>query len=705
MVTPPDDFDGFGGQNERDRDAERKRRRRAAARDVQIPACEDHDRRDACLADVERFLTTYFPHRYYQDFTPDRQAMIQGILDAIRLGLDQAIAAERGGGKTSIVVGVTLFCLFAGLVRFPVLLGKTTPDAKRLLQEIKEELEFNDRLAADFPEVCVPIRALEGSPSRGNAQTVGGQRTRLEWGNEKPEIVLPTLPDDYDCPAAGAILAARGMDASVRGLVKRGRRPDFALIDDPDSRESAWSEKQTADRGELVDNDIAGLGGPGQRFARVVLCTAINRQCLAYQYTDPDQHPDWNGKRYGFFRAWPDRRDLWDRYVKLLKDRDPRADRYGRAAHRFYLEHRDAMDAGAEVSNPDRYDRTVLADGEPAEVSAVQHAWNFIASKGMPAFLAEWQNDPPADEHENTAIGAHDVTRRCNGLEEFAAPDGFDLLTAMIDLGKQRLHWAAAASRDDAAAHVAAYGFELVDRRRGEGEEAGILAAADRIVRLLHDDAPFHNEVSGERVAPRLIGVDVGHWQDVGYELARRYPGLVVPVMGLPGRSFSVPKRTRDKRPGFQAWESRQGRGLWVLNQNTDYWRLRVHTGLGLEPGRPESLTLWGGHEDHLDDATDRYAEQLVADQFIPAGVRMPSQVYRRATTAVAQDHGLGGQFAQVARRNHYGDATSGALCLAGHLGVRPPGVGQSEQKKKAGRRRSLAEAMGQGRRNGRRQA
>lgn len=627
--------------------------------------------------------------------------MINGIFNAIKFGNDQSIAAERGGGKTSITVGVTILCILSGLSPYTVVTANTGADATRLMREIKNELEFNDLLAADFPEVCVPIRELQGAPSRGRGQTIAGRRTRLEWGGDK-DAILPSLPPkiiaEYNAKASGAIISARGMDSSIRGLMMRGKRPSACIIDDPDTRESAYSEKQTEDRLTLIENDLAGLGGPGRMVPRIILCTTINRTCVAYIYTDPKQKPGFRPQRHGFFASWPTHKDHWDRYIKLRRDRDPRVDPDARVAHQYYVENQRIMDDGAEVSNPERYDGSVQLDGEPKELTAIQHAYNYIADKGMDSFLAEWQNDPRESDEEAGEFKSHEVTARCTRLDEFVVPDGMKTLTAMIDLGKNVLHWSGVASGRSAEAHVPAYGIERIDRSRGQSVESGILDAGEKLVKRIVD-APWRTE-SGEVVRVRRIGIDCGHWNNVAYALVKKFPKICRAMMGLP--KYQPQKRTKDRKPGFECWESRQGRSLWVINHHADYWKRRVHDGLRLPstgPGgarRSESLTIWGEHDDHLDEATARFAEQIVAEQWIDPGLRKPRGVFTRGSAAISK-----GEYVQVHRQNHYLDTTSGALCLAGVEGVRPPGVGQDTRKDARKTLQTLEQAMGQGRRAG----
>ncbi len=49
----------------------------------------------------------------------------------------------------------------------------------RYARSIKTELDGNDLLLADYPEVVFPIQALDGIANRCNGQLYKGQRTHI----------------------------------------------------------------------------------------------------------------------------------------------------------------------------------------------------------------------------------------------------------------------------------------------------------------------------------------------------------------------------------------------------------------------------------------------------------------------------------------------------------------------------------------------
>ena len=234
-------------------DALRKRKLRASLKDVKIRDPADVQRRLANSADIYAFLSCYFPDVFWGDWTDQRREMVAAILNAARYGGDQAIAAPRGEGKTSIVQCVTIYCVMHGILSFPLIAAATGPNAEQILANIKYQLERNQALADDYPEICDPILALDGTAQRGATQTANGKRTFLKWAQDY--IVLPTVrvPDHWDprlrpgqpSLGSGAVITTRGLDSAIRGVLVGTKRPDLVIIDDPETRDSARSGVQT----------------------------------------------------------------------------------------------------------------------------------------------------------------------------------------------------------------------------------------------------------------------------------------------------------------------------------------------------------------------------------------------------------------------------------------------------------------------------
>lgn len=199
---------------ERERDIERKRLRRSESARITIPAVKDWNRRERCLKDPERFLPTYFPKRYTIKFGKDHLKMIDVIYSRAKYGGRQAVAAPRGRGKSELVKGLLVFLVLAQLVRFPLPGGATAKLGRRLYTDFRNKIATNDLLMEDFPEVCWPVRALDGAPQRSAKQHVGGELTNIVW-TANDYLRLPDVPGS---PYGGIKMSYFGLDTAFRGF-------------------------------------------------------------------------------------------------------------------------------------------------------------------------------------------------------------------------------------------------------------------------------------------------------------------------------------------------------------------------------------------------------------------------------------------------------------------------------------------------------
>lgn len=656
--------------SEHDRDLERKRQKRSAGRETSHPACVNPRRRKRCEKNIFTFLRTYFPDKFYNDFTDDHKAIVKEILHRAKVGGDKAIAAPRGEGKTTIAECVMIYLLLLGLLKFPVIVAATGPHASRILENIKFELEFNDLLMEDFPEVCHYIRDLEGAPQRAAKQTHGGKPTHIEWSREV--AVLPTIDGSK---ASGGVVKTFGLDAAIRGVNYHGRRPDFVLIDDPETRESAASEYQVGTREEIIDRDIAGLAGQGQSLGRLALCTLQSRTSLSAKLTDPKQKPSWGGSRYAMLAKKPEREDLWEEYVRLVQEggelgTDPDA----RKAMAFYKSNRKEMDRGHKVSNPKRYVASKLSDGTPAEISALQHCYNIIARIGWNNFATEYQNDPPEEDGpQDNGITASLVRSRLSGVSRGICPIGTTVLTAFIDVGKIGLHWSAKAWGPGAWSCVVDHGVQNVHNAEDNrvGPERAILAA-------LHQwredmlSAPLLTH-DGEARRFDAVIIDSGNWSDVIYKFVRQVGGAPFWAgkgfgSGYGRSPFHAPKASTDKvRVGNQwALSYQKDAGLWLFEHNADHWKRFAHD-RWLTPTwnddrtfRPGGASLFGLT---TDDNTRRDSERvhMAFSNHIVAEVEKDEFI---------KGKGLKRFWHKEKRQNHWLDCDAGNCAAADMMGI-----------------------------------
>jgi len=430
---------------ERDDKADYMRDKRASDKDIEaIPEPADKARRARTKGSLREFILAYrvgFGEGFDGAFFPDQLEQIADIETAVFTGSDKALAAMRGGGKTSIERAATVWVAVHGHSDYTILVGAKDDDAADNLETIKWELDGNETLAADFPEICMPIQALAGSSRRATAQTVAGRRTRVVWGLDR--IVLPDCGDAAPWQEPGsrnAVIESKSIGGAIRGRNFHNRRPKLVFLDDVENDASVRSATETAARRRRIENDIGGLGGHRSKLTRVYVGTIMDRDSVTAELTNRVLRPQWNGTRYAYMQAFPKRADLWEQYCTMRRDVVGGGPTVARA---FYEANRAAMDEGALVAWPEGY--------RPEEhASAVEKYYAKLVDKGDEGlrFVAcEYQNNPDlmAAAEVSRQLRAELIVDRLNRLEQWRIPSDAVLVTGQVDVhgAASCLYWLA----------------------------------------------------------------------------------------------------------------------------------------------------------------------------------------------------------------------------------------------------------------------
>ncbi len=471
---PPSDADPYGSLKERAR--ARNAALSLAGRDIgRLPDPVNPARRLKSASDFRFFCESYFPFTFHLRWSPDHLKVIAKIEEAVLHGGLFAMAMPRATGKTVLAETACIWAVLYGHRDFVCLVGSDEGHAMDMLESMKTELDGNELLGEDFPEVSFPIQCLDGIANRCSGQLYQEERTHIGWTAK--DIVLPTLrpvgwlENPLLCPfvredgrslASGAIIKVAGITGRIRGMkYKRAdgqtARPSLVVIDDPQTDESARSLSQCATRESILAGAVLGLAGPGKKIAGVMPCTVIRPGDMADNILDRDKHPEWNGERTKMVYSFPTNEKLWTRYAEIRAE-SLRAGHGGKEATEFYRENRDAMDEGAVVAWPERHNYD--------ELSAVQHAMN-LKLQDEAAFFAEYQNEPlPEEVTDDDLITADQVAEKINRMERGTVPIGCNHLTMFVDVQGKLLFFVIAAWEDDFTGYVIDYGA-YPDQQRG----------------------------------------------------------------------------------------------------------------------------------------------------------------------------------------------------------------------------------------------
>jgi hypothetical protein len=597
-----------------------------AGRDIgELPPVRDAKRKAAAEFDFRAFCDGYFPQTFAIPWSPDHLKLMGKIEQAVLYGGLFAMASPRGTGKTVLVETACIWAVLYGHRDFVCLIGSDEGHAEEMLESIKIEFESNPLLLADFPEVCHPIARLEGIANRCAGQLYQGKRTRISWTQK--EIHLPTIPESK---ASGAIISARGLTGRIRGMkAKRdGRpvRPSLVVLDDPQTDESARSVPQSQAREAILAGAVLGLAGPGQKIAGIMPCTVIKPGDMADRILDREKHPEWNGERTKMVYEFPADTALWERYKKIRAEGFREGDG-GRAGTAFYREHREAMDAGARVAWPDRYNHD--------ELSAIQHAMNLL-HRDERAFFAEYQNEPLSDQNEADTLGAAEIAGKLNGFERHVLPAHAAHLTMFIDIQAAALFYVICAWEPNFAGYVVDYGtwpdqrepyFTLRDARRTLDQEFPTQGLEGRIYSGLQ--ALAANTLGREwvrdgggtmRIERCLIDANWGNTTDVIYQFCRQssHAALLIPGHGRFVGASSIPFAQYKKHAGDRVglnWriprDSRRRRVVRHVLYDTNWWKSFCQARLAVAIGDPGCLSLFGAkperHRLFADHLTSEY--------------------------------------------------------------------------------------------------
>ncbi|MST99026.1 hypothetical protein FYJ85_18485 [Victivallaceae bacterium BBE-744-WT-12] len=607
---------------ERDRQAEQS----LAGRDIgPLPEVVNPDRKAACERNFQLFCESYFPETYALAWSPDHLKVIEKIETAVLRGGLFALALPRGSGKTTITESAALWSMLYGHREFVVLIGATESAALELLDSLKTELEVNERLAEDFPEVCYPVAQLEGIANRCAGQLYKGERTRITWTSN--EIVLPTVEGSR---ASGIIVRVAGITGRIRGMkFKRsdGRsvRPSLVIIDDPQTSESAGSLEQTRKRVRVLAGDILGLAGPGQKISGIMPCTIIRPGDMADIILNRNTHPDWNGEKTRMVYRFPTNMKLWEEYAEIRAEALRTEGNFQKATE-FYLANREAMDAGAEVSWEARFNHD--------EVSALQHAMN-LKFQDESAFMSEYQNDPlPDDTADDSLLSVDEICAKINGLARRRVPLKCDRLTMFVDVQKALLFYVVIAWAEDFTGAVIDYG-SWPDQHRHEYS----LADANPSIQTLFPKAGFEgalyaalsaltDECLGReweredgavlKIERALVDANWGQSTDVVYQFCRQssHAGVILPshgrYVGASSKPMTEYRKQQGDRLGFN-WMIPNVAGKRAIRHviyDTNYWKSFIHARLAVPVGDKGSLTLYG----RIPGAHQLFAEHLTAE-------------------------------------------------------------------------------------------
>lgn len=306
----------------------------------------------------------FLPH-YFAKFEPaDFHHRFDADLDRLhtRRASKLSYIAPRGGAKSTWnTLAYPLRCALEGWEPYTLILSDSSDQANQLLGHIKKELESNELLAAVYPDAVGP------GP---------------EWNESRIRL------------KNGCLIEALGAGKKARGRRNRSARPSLIIFDDIQSNEDITSPTLRARAWAWATREVIPAGDESTNYISVG--SALHAEACAVRF---GSLPGWTARTFPAVHGWPDRLDLWDRYVSIACD-GAGEDKAERAAA-FLAEHHDAMHAGATVYWPQRWSLAQLMlkraevgansfDGEYQGKPATLEGAEFAEHLGEDIWFDEW---------------------------------------------------------------------------------------------------------------------------------------------------------------------------------------------------------------------------------------------------------------------------------------------------------------------------
>ena len=246
-----------------------------------------------CENDLYLFAIRYFPH-YLKRPSSKLHKFLYGMLareiNKHPRGTKWAIAAPRANSKSSVVSGIfPIWCICYRKKKFVLMISDTLSQAEDFLYDIKQELEFNEKLLRDFSGVCG-----KGPLWRTN------------------EIITRN----------GVKMLTLGTGSKVRGRKYGIHRPDLVIGDDIENNEMVRSETLRNSVREWFNKEVIFAGGEkGSSTDFFIVGTSIGKYALLNALLDSNQYPEWSTRRFKAVEQESEAYELWSRWEEIYKDR------------------------------------------------------------------------------------------------------------------------------------------------------------------------------------------------------------------------------------------------------------------------------------------------------------------------------------------------------------------------------------------------
>jgi len=298
---------------------------------------------------IQVFAEIYFGHYLKKKMCVMHKELYQ-LLIALqdKRGQRIAVAAPRDSAKSSIVSLIyALWCICYSKENYILLLSDTNKQAADNLSHIKYELENNEKLLEDFPDIC----------------EIGQKPSPERW--TKDEIITRN----------GIKITALGSGQKIRGRRNKEERPSLIILDDIENEEGILYAESRQKLFEWFTKAVLKAGSARTNF--IIVGTILHYDSLLAKLLRDNEMPGWYKKIYKSVISWSKHPELWQRWSNIFNFRDTYQDKSGKeAANAFYNDNQEAMLEGAAVLWPEQEDYLSLM-----EMREQEGEWSFDSEK------------------------------------------------------------------------------------------------------------------------------------------------------------------------------------------------------------------------------------------------------------------------------------------------------------------------------------
>lgn len=291
------------------------------------------------------FVSHYFPHYVRSESRSQlHEHLFKKLPEVLRkpTSVNLADAAPRGEAKSTLVSQLfTLYCLVTQRKKYTLIVMDSIDQAYPMLEAIKTELEFNQRLKTDFPEVAGAGRVWQAA-------------TIVTQANQKVQVA--------------------GSGKKLRGLRHGAYRPDLVILDDIENDEQVRSAEQRDKLHNWLKKTVLPLGAADGKMDVIYIGTILHYDSVLSRTL---ASKTWDTARFKALIKYPDNMALWEKWEGFYLNEGEEV------ADAFYYANKAEMDKGSVVSWAARPLLTLM---------------KIRARDGHATFDSEYQNDPVSGE-------------------------------------------------------------------------------------------------------------------------------------------------------------------------------------------------------------------------------------------------------------------------------------------------------------------